>query len=590
MRVRRWLDGPRPWRWAAVLAVVVGAPALWFGLQADDHLLHANVRGGAAWRAMQTAPWDLFHFYGDASPAEVIDRGLAGWYANPDGHARLFRPLTSLTHAAELSLWPDRPAWMHLHSLLWYAALCALAAALYRRLIAGWAAGLAALWFVIDYTHAAPMTWIANRNALIAGVFGLAALALHHRHRADGSRGARWAAAGCLVLAFAGGEVALAACAYLFAYAVCLERGGAARRLATLWPYAVVGIAWLALYAAGGYGVRGSGAYLDPVSRTREFLAALPVHAPLQLSGELGGPTPDGWMLWSPDTRAVLLVMALATCALAAVALAPLLRRDPVARFFGLGAVLAVIPVCAAFPMSRLTLVPGFGLIGLIAQLVHAWRERAPWLPRARARRWVTATFAVVAGGSHLVLSPPLLLLAQRQIEVVERETARLDRGLPAAGLDGRHLVIVNAPDPLLALYLLPQRTTRGDSLPASMVWLGDGTHELQLARRDDRTVIVTDPRGFYGDGFSALGRPADLPMPAGTEVALGGATVRVLRDDRGTPTEVAFTFAEPLDAPSLEWRMWDGDTLVAFTPPPAGTTVTVPARRHPLLDPWRYW
>jgi hypothetical protein len=574
--VRAWLDGPRPWRWAALIGFLALLPALGIGLNADDHLLRANLSRDPRFPELHTAPWDAFHFYPRGFDAiDAIERGFGPWWTHPDMHAHHMRPLTSLTHWAELRLWPDQPWLMHLHSALWYAAVCAVVAALYRKLLPGWAAGLAALFYAVDYSHGTTAAWIANRNALISGAFGFAALLLHHQRR-------RGLAAAALALGLAAGETALGACAYLSAHVVCLETGALAARARSLAPYLAVGALWLAFYASGDHGVAGSGMYLDPRGRTAEFLRALPAHAALELGSELGAPGPDMWPVLDTGGRALLLGLAVAALALATLALAPL-RRDPLVRFLALGSVLAVIPVSATFPSARLMLVPGFGLIGLVARAVVAWRERErePW---ARGRRSL-AVFAVVAGGGHLVLAPPLFLFTQQQTALIERWTADLARGLPDdPALASKRLVMVNPPDPLLTLYLRPKLASDGRVVPAGAYLLGLGTHALEVERVDARTLLVRDPSGFYDDGFSALVRPPDAAMPPGTRVVAPSVTAEVVEAAAsGVPTAVRFTFVVPLEDPSLFWTAWDGATLVPFAPPPVGARVALPAHRNPL-------
>ena len=68
------------------------------------------------------------------------------------------------------------------------------------------------------------------------------------------------------------------------------------------------------------------------------------------------------------------------------------------------------------------------------------------------------------------------------------------------------------------------------------------GTHELELSRPEARALVVRDRAGFFGDGYSILSRPVDLPMPVGTVVELDGVTVEVLAavglpGDMFTPT-----------------------------------------------------
>jgi hypothetical protein len=275
-------------------------------------------------------------------------------------------------------------------------------------------------------------------------------------------------------------------------------------------------------------------------------------------------------------------VVACGTVALAGVALAPLLRRNAQARFLALGAVLSAIPFCATFPSARLSLVPGFGLVGLVAIAFVAWRDQQP--PR---RPRALAAFGAIAGGIHLFLSPPLLLVMIRQSAATEQAVTALLRKLPdEPGVSRQRLVVVNLPDLLFTIYLRAALAAQAQdrAVPLGSFLVGLGTHELQLARTDERTLTVSDPRGFFGHDFSMLFRPEGSPMPVVTRVPTPTVSAEVEASREGIPTRVAFRFTVPLEDPSLRWLVWDGDTLVPFQPPALETSVVIPARPHPLL------
>ena len=85
---------------------------------------------------------------------------------------------------------------MHLHSVLWMAALAAVVALLYRRIIgrlsaasgAMWIAGLAAVLYAIDDAHGFAVGWLANRCGIQGAVFAVLALIAHDRWRRDAWR------------------------------------------------------------------------------------------------------------------------------------------------------------------------------------------------------------------------------------------------------------------------------------------------------------------------------------------------------------------------------------------------------------------
>jgi hypothetical protein len=592
MRIRDRLDRPRLAGWAALVGVLLALPALGHGLLTDDHWLRANLTRDARLSELWTAPWDIFTFFPERARGPAgIDLGYATWWAQPGGYAHYLRPLSSLTHWLDFRLWPQSPARMHLHSALWYGALCAIAAALYRRALAGWAAGLAALFYVTDYTHGMVAAWLANRNALVAGTFGLAALLLHDRaHDADRAEGRavfRASALLCFGAALASGEVALGAAGYLLAHALFLERGGLAAKLRALAPYFVAGAGWAALYVHGRYGVVGSGLYLDPRMDVLAFARALPVHLALQLAAELGGPGPDLWPLLTPQARAGTLALAGAVVTLAAFALAPLLRRDAHARFLGTGALFSLLPFCATFPSSRLMLLPGFGLVGLVALAFTAWRDGADWLPAPALgglRRRVIVAFAVLAGGVHLVLSPLVYLVMVHQSAAVQRVVDALADGLPGDPTwPQKQLVLVNSPDLLFTFYLRATLATHGHDVPGWVTMLGMGTHELLVSRRDATTLVLRDAQGFYGDGFSMLLRPEGIPMRTGERVETRVMSAVVEDTRAGVPTGMAFHFAAPLEDASLRWMAWDGTTFVPFLLPAPGVELRLPPKTHPL-------
>jgi hypothetical protein len=113
------------------------------------------------------------------------------------------------------------------------------AAALYRRLLApSWLATFALCLYAIDDTHGATISWIANRNALIATLFGLLAILAHDRYRRDRPTRVYAALGPCLLLiGMLAGKAALATCAYLFSYALFLDPEGRRAGMRSLLPY-----------------------------------------------------------------------------------------------------------------------------------------------------------------------------------------------------------------------------------------------------------------------------------------------------------------------------------------------------------------
>ena len=130
------------------VGVVLTLPSLWAGLYLDDYVLWATASGASALRDLFPPSLDMFAFI-DGDPGrtrQMMDRGILPWWTFEAARLAFWRPLTSLTHWLDFALWPDRPALMHLHNVVWFAALLVVLALTYRRLIGRtWVAGLAAL-------------------------------------------------------------------------------------------------------------------------------------------------------------------------------------------------------------------------------------------------------------------------------------------------------------------------------------------------------------------------------------------------------------------------------------------------------------
>ncbi len=204
-----------PW----FLAVIAGAaciPALFLGFIADDWFQLAVLRG-LPWPEFRLGWWDLFSLVpaGADGTRHIVDRGWLPWWLPSDARIVFFRPLAAFSHMLDFQLF-GLTAWVaHLENLLLYAAIVALAAILYRRIMGsqmgggagGAAAGLAAFLYALDDGHSPSVGWIAGRNTLLASLFGIGALLAHDAWRRGRWRPGAWLAPLCLVLGLLSAEV-----------------------------------------------------------------------------------------------------------------------------------------------------------------------------------------------------------------------------------------------------------------------------------------------------------------------------------------------------------------------------------------------
>jgi hypothetical protein len=573
----------------AALAVVLSLPALGLGFQLDDHFLRVALTRPAPDPEWARSPFDVFAFFtGDARfTRHVRDAGSVPWWVADELKLAFWRPLSGLTHGLDFHLWPTSPALMHAHSLAWLGACVALCAVLFRQLaLPPAAAALAALVFAIDDAHGTPAAWIANRNALVGTAFSLLCLITHHRWRAQGWRAGALLAPLALLLALLGGEIAVATGGYLLGYALFVDRASPRTRLLSLLPCAGLGLAWALAYRTLGYGTAASTLYVDPGRDPFRFLAALVDRAPLLLFGQWALPADLNGM-FSVHAQRVFWVVSLAAAALVAAGLLPLLRREPLARFLGLGMVLSLVPASATFPSNRLLMLAGVGGAGLAG-----W-----WMAEAArdGRRFLLAGL----GAIHLVLAPFGLLGAAAGVRLLGEVPTRAAATLPKEpGLAAQHLVIVHAPSAFLASQSLLEHALGGGPAPRRAHVLGSGRMPVLVSRTDERTLVL-EADGGYLPVAGSVGRDGAPPAPVDQHHVLGifdrlyrdrgfeagfrvemaglGVHVQAVTTD-GWPLAVAFRLDQPLEDATYRWLQWRDGGYVPFPVPPVGASVRLPS------------
>lgn len=582
-RPYRYLLAARAAKWMIVgLALALSTPSLSAGLALDDFIQQIMLRGGSTVAGLSHHRLDLFAF-ANGNPADthaLMDEGVFPWWTDPHVRLSFFRPIASLTHYADHLWWPGHPLLMHLQSLGWFALLLVVVGAIYRRFFGpSWIAGLALLLYAVDDARAPVVGWIANRNALMAMAFSLPAVLAYDTWRRE-RKG--WAAiAGPLALGaglFAG-EMAILTAAYLLSYAIFIDKGSRRARLFGLLPYAAVVLAWRVLYVRLGHGSVGSGLYFDPVRNPVAFFGAAATRFPALVLGQFALPWSDLWDLGPllvPGARYVLLALAVGTLIGMAALMAPLVRRNPVARFWAFGCGLSLLLMCSTFPQDRLLTGAGVGGMGVLAQLLAA--VKLGTYPRQRG--WVTAAAGVLVA-IHLAIAPVLAPYRAGAISAINGILNRAYESIPNdEAIAAKTVVLINPPLDPFAAYLPIYREAAHQRRPRRVLWLATGVSALRIERVDARTVRVRPQKGFLSSSSQMMLRsPAALSMHVGDRVALSDATFEVSQvDSDGRATEVLVRFGVAADDASLEWMQWGSHGYVPFSLPGRGESVAVPA------------
>jgi hypothetical protein len=579
-RWRERLSKPSVVLWSVIAGLVVYTPSLAHGFLFDDYWARIYLLRRGPHAGVALAWWNLFTFFDD-NPVRrrMFEReGMLQWWSDPEIRISFLRPVSAATHWFDSLLWPDSPAVHHAHSLLWYAAVVALTALLYRRIFASaWLAGFAALIFAVDHTHGVVAAWISNRNASIAGAFGLAALLLHDQGvRRRGF--AQVLAPVALAASLFAGESGVASIGYLGAYAIAFDDRPPGTRARSLIPALIAALVWLAVYRLGHYGAFGSGLYLDPLRAPGTFVRAFPAHFVLLYAAEFAPGAPELWMFLQGPAAAIMVLLGATVLTIVFVALWPRLRTDRTTRFLALGSIFATLPSCATSPHTRLLLLPSVGMIGLVAVLVDEALDRAFVAAQPSPTRRAIRFAAIVAGGMHVFLSPVVAQFTQRQMVTLQRYIDRLAASIPdEPSLPSQTLILANEPDGIFTTYVIVRREFLGQTNPARFVPLAIGTHPNQLERTGTNTLELFAPDGVYRNGTDLLFRSLTRPMHVGDRAERGGVDVEVLAcNAQGVPTRARFTFERPLEDASFRWMKWEHDRFVPFRVPAVGERVAI--------------
>jgi hypothetical protein len=569
--------------WVTLVAVALTLPSLRAGLFLDDYHAKLLMSDSDSPVRLLEHPLDMFAFFtgGAERILELRDLGFVPWWTHEGIRGGFCRPLASATHWLDYVLWPDSPALMHAQSLLWYGALVAAVAILYRRFInAMWVAGLAALMFAIDDAHGMPAGFICNRNALMATFFGVMAIMAHHRWRSSDWRAGAVLSMLFLSASLLSAEAGISTCGYLAAYALLMERAKWSRRFASLIPYAVVVVVWRISWSHLGYGLANVGGYIDPLSEPVRYMAAVSDRAPFLLLGQLAVPPAATWLFLEPTGLRLLWRMACMFIVVAAILIIPLLHRNRTARFWLVAMLLSVLPICAAWPDDRLLTFVGIGAMALAAQFFALLFGKAK--PRLILWRIPALLLAVIFVLSHLVIAPVALVVRSAYPVGPKQLVDKLLINRPFdTDVEDQDVVFVNPP---VSFFIHASALTwAGENWPVPRrlrVLTSSLFQPVSVHRPDTNTLVVRPSVGYYAWVLDGLWRTKRHPLRVGDKVELTGMTVEVteLTAD-GRPAEAAFRFSLPTEDESLRWLQYKDGKYVPFDLPAVGQSTTLPGQ-----------
>ncbi len=589
----------------ALGAILIMLPALKTGLVADDLMQRAvelrpsqlpsrmhETGNPADSGSFSTVLFDLFGLNRDPHYISLMKNyGTLPWWT-PDGlKLSLFRPVAAFTHWLDYRLFSDSPALMHAHNIAWFAAVIFLLTIVYRKLMGvGWAAGLAALLFLLDDYTCFPVMFIANRGFVMALFFGLVCLYEHHQWRSTSSRSALALSVLFLALSLLSEEGGASTFAFILAYALVLDQGSFCVRVLTLLPSILVLIAWRTLYVLSGYGLSHEGLfYVDPLNEPFLFARELAPRMALVLGGQLSCVPPEILLAVKPSLLPVIIALyALFAVGVLAVFL-PWMHRNKMARFWLAIMLLAAIPESSLVPLSKNFGFVAVGAYGLIASFIAGLITAPARLPESFARRtpaWIACTLLILA---HVPGAIAERVVTFKGASSVFAQLNRIPRDWPA--IWNQNVIVINYPCPLVSAYVPSYKAYFHQPLPNRLRMLAPACTSLDVQRTDAQTLVIQshgrdlftcDDVGSVHIAylFSACNLLLDKPhCKKGDRYHFNGLIVDVLEtDEADLPSRVAFRFDTSLNSSDFRWFWFDWRTFSVppFKIPAIGQSVTL--------------
>lgn len=564
-RIETIFTNPRIFWFTGLLGLLIALPSLSSGLFLDDYFQRIILL-----TKENISPFDFLRM-GTAQADASLQSGLVAWWTHPASRLAFFRPIAQGLMQLDYWLWPNSVPLMHLHSILWYAALVLVAGFVYRRLMPlPLAAGFAAVLFAIDVEHSGGVAWLADRNVLVAMTGSMLALLYYDREQWY------WRLLSCVffALTLASAEAALAITGYFFAYEVFLAKQRWSLRILRLLPYAFIAVLWLAFWHYRGYGSAGPGFYTDPTSDPGAFLRGMIFRAPSLLFGQFSlFPIEFLGMFEKSPWRLHTLVLVLIVCGIILRFLWPLLQSSALARFYALGMCLATVPICGAQLLSRSLCYVGFGAIGLLALLFERF-----FLAQVKPQKSLTL-FVGSMLVLHFAVSPLSFLIVEATLPWLDKRADSHAIHLPDDEGNNKNVLAVSSlnypgsfffplmKDKALSLGATPLRPPPSI---AKVLALTSGYGEFELWREDSDTLVVRRE-----DGFTEM-RKGKYGFVKGERVMLNDVaiTVREVTADRAA-TEIEYRF-KPGVLNTYEVIAWQGDHFSPTKLPVAGTKTIV--------------
>jgi hypothetical protein len=579
-------SGTKLWGAFVACAILGGTlvhwPVLHSGYLIDDYLQLAMLEGTYP---VPRSPLELYSFVRSAPElSRLVEHGTLPWWSHPEYRLSPLRPLASLSLAFDH--WLGLSAFAkHLHSQAWWIGLVVAFSLLARRLLPLSAAACAVALFALDPARLGPISWLANRSALISVCFGILALGAHVRWREEATARGAFASGAYWTLALLGGEYAVSMVCFAVGYELLARSDSWRARARALLPAALPLLGYGAIYAGLGFGMAANWLYVTPFSAPLLFLKNAAARLPALLADDLLLFPAEVTEATSNASYAHAGKLAVALVAFGWLVAGAVQHAEPRCRrillFLAAAWPLSMLPLLATLASTRLLLAPSVASCLLIGAILLDAAQRLRLAAGAGGRlALVPRALAAAALLVHHLVHAPLGTISLVRTAALYRQAYRdfcLNAPIDDAAVAAQDLVLINAHDVLQATYIPHLRHAEGRPLPRRFYTLALSRQQVIVKRTGPNELELGVVQGSLLEHPHVLAsRPGDAPFKPHGVVDAGPLRIEIIAVGPAGPTRVRFRFAEALESPELRFLIITERGLTAFPPPGLGERVAI--------------
>ncbi len=550
------------------LALALALPTVFQGFVVDDPLIISLIEERYPERP------HAFDIY-----STLLHQTQLFWWTEAEMDIRFFRPIGGGLLRFDHAVFGDWAVGWHLHSLVWLVLFLITLGGFYHRLdpqLGPWIL----LLFALDESFGHTAGWLANRHALVAMTFGVAALWAHLRWREDDWRPGLPLASLGFVLSLLTAETGLVPLVYVGMYELFAAPGDLRRRALGLLPPLTIGLVYAAWYRVMDYGFHGSpGFYIDPMADPLLFAQEAAGRIPALLGGGILAVPPDLWMapMFRPALAGIgiLAVLLLLTILKIAEGHIPKIWRRHF-RWLLPGLLVSCIPLVATFPSHRQMTGPMLGIAPLLVVLLSCVAK--VWWPAGGFQRVAGGALGLVLVLAHGVLAPTMKVVAPLQMKMMHDGFVQNLESVPLWDVDEiEEVVVLQGSDGMTVFYgpsfLDEQHAIRRGRWTALSV----AQFEHRWTRTGPRSLEVEILGGEMFTMPLESGWPIEKGLEPGRVVTFQGTQIEILEVGEVGPRKLAFELPYSLEDPRLLLLIWDERSFRKFDPLAIGESVNVP-------------